>query len=468
MKRLLAFVVVATMLIVSAAPALASEDKPTIYIAGDSVAQKCYATQYPQVGWGQVFADCFNGEVTVSNYAISGRGTKRFEIEGRLDKIFESIVPGDFLFIQFGIYESNKDNEEWNASVEEYKECLKTKYIDEAEKHGAIPVLLTPCAQASWDEKAGKFKETRHEYSIATREVAEETSCKFIDINKIMTDSFNTMNKDEVLSLYMICEPLESIQKPSGKSDLSHFKEKGARFVTKLISNAIPECVPELAKYLKQTETFTDISGHWAEENIIIAQKGGLISVSDNGKFVPDSDVTRADFLEMAMNAAGIPGHGYREGECLEATDRDWYCFILQSALDKGLIPVEMTVTTIQPVERILSEATEENAAVTVNFISYMCGFKANLPITREEMAVIAVNCLLYAAKESDIKLEKTSGRVVIEDSEGNSAYFNTVKEAYSYGLIKDTDSGGFYPEDNLTRAQAVIIANRIAEKLRK
>lgn len=467
MKGLISCVLAAAML-AAAAPAFADADKPTIYIAGDSVAQKYYPAQYPQTGWGQVLADCFTDEIVVDNRAIGGRGSKRFESEGRLGGIFDVIKPGDFLFIQFGIYETDKNNAEWNASAEAYKECLKTKYIYEAEKHGAIPVLLTPCAQAARDEKTGTFKETRTEYSTPTREAAKETGCSFIDINKIMTDTFNSMDKDEVLSCYMICEPLESAQKLAGKNDLSHFKEKGARLVAKLISEAVSECVPELAKYIKKTEVFTDISGHWAEADINKAREKGFVSGSGDGTFAPDADVTRAEFLKMAMNAAGIPGHGYRAGECLEAVDSDWYCFHLQSALDKGLIPAEITVSTAEAVEKTLAAATENKPAVTANITSYMCGFKAKLPITREEMAVIAVNCLVYAANQSGKKLEKSADKVVIEDTEVNGKYLTTVRDAYSYGLVNGMEGGTFRPKDNITRAQAVVIANRIAERIEK
>ena len=464
-KRIMVLCITVSMLFV-AVPVLADTDKPTIYIAGDSVAQKYYAAQYPQTGWGQVFSDRFNDEITVDNRAISGRGTKRFENEGRLQKIFETIQPGDFLFIQFGIYETNKDNSEWNASVDDYKECLKTKYIAETIDHGAIPVLLTPCVKASWDKKTGKFEESRKEYSDATREVALDTGCSFIDINKIMTDTFKDMDKDEVMSYYMVCEPLESTQRLSGESDLSHFKDKGARLITKLIADSIPESVPELKKYLKQTEKFSDISGHWSEDDINLAQEKGFVSGRGDGKFAPDADVTRAEFLKMAMNASGILGHGYRAGECLEAVDSNWYCFYLQSALDKGFIPAEMTVTTAQKEVRTVAPATGDKAAVTANITSYMCGFKANLPITREEMTVIAINCLLYAADKTDKKLDKTDSKSKIDYTGVNTAYIEAVKDAYSYGLVKGMGMGSFKPKDKLTRAQAVAIVNRMAQML--
>lgn len=120
------------------------------------------------------------------------------------------------------------------------------------------------------------------------------------------------MEKEDVLSLFMVCEPLENIKSPSGKNDLTHFKDSGARFVTRLIADAVPECVPELAKYLKSKEIFTDISGHWVETDINYARDMGIVNGRGKGKFAPDDDITRAEFLKMAMDAAGISAHGYR------------------------------------------------------------------------------------------------------------------------------------------------------------
>ena len=76
------------------------------------------------------------------------------------------------------------------------------------------------------------------------------------------------MSKNRVLSGYFVCEPLESKAYPSGTNDTTHMKAKGAKRVAKLIADAIPENVPELAKYLKGDETFTDIQGHWAEKDV--------------------------------------------------------------------------------------------------------------------------------------------------------------------------------------------------------
>ncbi|MBQ3426864.1 MAG: S-layer homology domain-containing protein [Clostridia bacterium] len=467
MKKAIAGVLIAAVLSATS-PSFAANGKPTIYIAGESTAQNYNPiAQYPQTGWGQVMADLLTDDIVIENRAIGARSSKKFDEEGRLDKIFEEIRPGDYLFIQFGMNDRVQSDPEKYISIDDYKKLLKDRYINETRKRGAIPVLLTTCAQLSWDSRKNEFPYTRVEYAEATREVAKETGCKFIDINKLMTDTFNDgMDKDEVFSLYLICEPYESSYYYSGTDDHTHFKEKGAKFVAELIISEFSECVPELVKYVKQKEELTDIYGHWAEKDILSAWENGLVGGVGDGRFAPDALVTRGEFLKMAMNAAGIPAHGYRKGECLEVTADDWCCHYLQGALDKGLIPIEMIGTETEREVRKLADATEEKEAVYADILDYTCGFKYKRAITREEMAVLAMNCFNYAVKTLDNKPEKIHDGGVMIDSEISSWCQSAVNEAYAYGLVTGSDDGRFYPNNKLTRAQAVMVINRIAEKL--
>ena len=202
-------------------------------------------------------------------------------------------------------------------------------------------MLMTANAAAWWDEENNCFMESRKDYADPTREIAEETGCKFIDENKIVTDAWNSMSKNRVLSGYFICEPLESKAYPSGTNDTTHMKAKGAKRVAKLIADAIPENVPELAEYLKGDETFTDIQGHWAEDVIKTLAENDKVSGVGDGKFNPDGTVTRAEFLKMAMDSLGIVGHAYRDGECLDATNDDWYCYYLQGRSEERRVGKE-------------------------------------------------------------------------------------------------------------------------------
>lgn len=446
-------------------------ENPTIYIAGDSTAQTYnYETVYPQTGWGQMFSDYFTDEIKIENRAMAGRSSKSYDNDGRLDKILTEMCPGDYVFIQFGINDGAENKPERYISVEDYKKLITEKYMGEVEKRGGIPVLMTASAAGWWDEENNNFMESRQDYADPTREIAEETGCKFIDINRLMTDKWNTMDKNEVLSGYFVCEMLESKAYPVGTNDTTHMKAKGADLTASLVAEAVKTEIPELSKYLKGEEVFTDITGHWAETYVKALSDKGIIEGDGNGKFNPEDTVTRGEFLKMAMDAAGIVGHAYREGECLDAENSDWYCYYLQGALDKDLIPEKMIDNcTVEKVTKTLAEETEESEAVTVDVNVYTGEFNGDTAITREEMAVIAINCLSYAIKNAETEMDVTAskGSEDFLDDDIDEAYINSVDGAVSYGLVEGMGDGTFAPKENLTRAQAVTVINRLLNLLK-
>ena len=464
-------------------------EKPTIYIAGDSTAQTYnYEKNYPQTGWGQMFADFFTDDVVIENRSMAGRSSKSYNNDGRLDRILTEMHPGDYVFIQFGINDGDVNKPERYISVEDYKDLIVNKYMGEVTKRGGTPVLMTASAASWWDEENNKFMESRADYADPTREIAEETGCAFIDANRLATDMWNVMDKQDVLDGYFICEPLESKAYPVGTDDHTHLKAKGAKRMAKMIVDAIPESVPELGKYLKTEEMFTDIRNHWAEEYITLAQLNGMVDGQGDGKFNPDANVTRAEFLKMAMDAAGIVGHAYREGDgAMGVTTDDWYCYYLQGAMDKGLIPSDIFIAAAPQIEKttkILAEATDSNEAITTEIFVYSDvtsghdgfvstgrpQFAGDRAITREEMAAIAMNCMSYSAKNTndEVDISTIANEEVFADvNEIAEAYKNAVDAAVSYGVISGMGDGTFAPKDNLTRAQATVVITKLADLLK-
>ncbi|MCI5604073.1 MAG: S-layer homology domain-containing protein [Clostridia bacterium] len=458
-------------------------EKTTIYIAGDSTAQTYnYEKVYPQTGWGQMLDKYFTDQVIIENRAMAGRSSKSYNNDGRLDKILTEMHPGDYVLIQFGINDGAENKPERYISVEDYKKLITEKYMGEVEKRGGIPVLMTASAAGWWDEEKNNFMESRQDYADPTREIAKETGCAFIDINRIMTDTWNTMDKEDVISGYFVCEPLESKAYPVGTNDTTHMKPKGAKRVAGMVAEAIKTDVPELAKYLKGEEVFTDISGHWAETYIKALADTGMVDGVGDGKFNPDGTVTRAEFLKMAMDAAGIVGHAYREGECLDAANDDWYCYYLQGALDKGLIDENLlsdkrawtSEELPKKAERVLAEATDEKEAVTTEVYEYKQGeFKGDIPITREEMASI-LSDVVHEVGEKLPKLDvdeenpwqSVSEKVNFTDY-NEIEYDLEVIRCAMYGLVEGMDDGTFAPKATLTRAQAATIIGRLANLLK-
>lgn len=453
-------------------------EKTTIYIAGDSTAQTYdYKKVYPQTGWGQMFADYFTNEVVIENRSMAGRSSKSYNNDGRLDKILTEMHPGDYVFIQFGINDGAENKPERYISVEDYKKLITEKYMGEVTKRGGTPVLMTATAAGWWDEEKGNFMESRDDYADPTREIAKETGCKFIDINRIMTDAWNTMDKDDVLSGYFVCEPLESKAYPVGTNDTTHMKPKGAKRVAGMVAEAVRENVPELAKCLKEKELFfNDTKGHWAETYITALADKGLVDGVGGGRFAPEGRVTRAEFLKMAMDAAGVVGHAYREGECLDATNDDWYCYYLQGALDKGLVPYQMIFgcAGTEETTKVLAEATEDKEAVTTTITSYISEevpsdvkhsglmyFNGDKSITREEMAAILTNIALSPTGAVTMAPDFTDFNDV------TPAYQTSVNACTKAGLIEGMGDGAFAPKATLTRAQAAVVINKLANMVK-
>lgn len=446
-------------------------EKPTIYIAGDSTAQTYDHTKvYPQTGWGQVFADCFTDDIIIENRSMGGRSLKSYNNDGRLDRILTEMHPGDYVFIQFGINDGAVNKPERYISVEDYKVLLTEKYIGEIRKRGGIPVLLTATAAAWYDEEKGEFMESRQDYAVPTKEVAEETGTVLLDVNDEMTESWNLLGKEMVFDYYFICEPLESKAYPVGTDDHTHLKEAGASFVAELVAGQVYDKIDNLRSYIAPQimgeNEFSDISGHWAEYHIEFATCMSLLNGTDGGKFEPDRNVTRAEYLKMVMKACGIDGHAYREGECLDAANDDWYCYYLQGALDKNLIPDAMIENCKKETTRkVLSEATDEKEAVTAEINVYSGKFNGDAAITREETAAIAMNCVSYIMKENTgIKewAKRNDEQSLTDIDEVSEEYKNSVEAAFQNCIIEGDDDYMFAPKSNLTRAEAAAVACRI------
>lgn len=449
-------------------PEREARENPAIYIAGDSTAQTYnYETAFPQTGWGQVIGDYFTGGLTVENRSMGGRSSKSFDNDGRLDKILSEICPGDYLLIQFGINDGAVDKPERYISVEDYKKLISEKYIGEARKRGAIPILLTATAASWWDEENGNFMESRQDYAVPTKEIAEETETLLIDVNKIATEDYNNnRTKDEVFSMYFICEPLESAAYPEGTDDHTHLKEKGARVQAGYIVNELKK-IEGLAPYIvtNPAEKFEDIDGHWAEKYIEDYSPLMQLKGISETEFAPDDTITRAQFLKMAMESLGVNAHAYREGECLDANTDDWYRFYLQGALDKGIIPVEMVENCSGTEKEIktIKEASDGEEAVTAEISAYKSDdgfemkFDAESPVTREEAAVILYNVAKASGKSADSANSDINYTDIDDISEWAK---NAVIAMTERGYFDGYDEGDFRPKGNMTRAEAVKLVS--------
>jgi lysophospholipase L1-like esterase len=150
----------------------------TVYLMGDSTVTD--QTREPWNSWGQMLPRFFKPGVAVANHAESGESLRSSLGERRLDKVMSVIQAGDYLFIQFG-HNDQKEKGEGVGAFTTYKADLK-RYIAEARKHGAIPVLVTPVNRRTFDA-AGKITNSLGDYPEAVRQTAREEHLPLIDLN---------------------------------------------------------------------------------------------------------------------------------------------------------------------------------------------------------------------------------------------------------------------------------------------
>ncbi|MBD8068691.1 rhamnogalacturonan acetylesterase [Bacillus sp. PS06] len=212
----------------------------SLFLAGDSTVADQPIEGYPYAGWGQCLPQFIKADGVVCNHAYSGRSSKSFIEEGRLDPILHEMKSGDFLFIQFGHNDQKPDLARHTDALTTYKEYLMV-YIDEARKRMATPILFTSVHRRNFDVE-GKIIDSHGDYLVAMKELAAEEGVLLVDLAEKTKTLYEELGPERSKSLFMWGVPGEFLNFPNGVYDNTHFQEFGANLIAKLV-------VEELKKF---------------------------------------------------------------------------------------------------------------------------------------------------------------------------------------------------------------------------
>ncbi|MCX7876466.1 MAG: rhamnogalacturonan acetylesterase [Melioribacteraceae bacterium] len=234
------------------------QEKPTIYLIGDSTCADKPLDDNPEHGWGQVFHNFFSDDIKIENHAKNGRSTKSFIDQGLWQVVLNKLKPGDYVFIQFGHNDSKiSDTTRYAEANTTYRRNL-IRYVEETKSKGAIPILLTPVNRRKFDD-SGKFIDQHGDYPKVVREVANQLNVPLLDIHSKSLELFSKLGADKTKELFLI-----GVQKgvfkslPDGKDDNTHFTRKGAIEIAKLVVESIREINLDLSKYLINELPFSE------------------------------------------------------------------------------------------------------------------------------------------------------------------------------------------------------------------
>ena len=236
-KEILKKILLSLLMLSFTLSAFRQQERPTLYIIGDSTVQNSRGDGGPgDWGWGTFMEEHFDTtRIKVSNHAMAGRSTRTFLKEGRWERVFSALRPGDFVMMQFGHNEgSSPDTTKagyrgvlkgtggetkelvWpdgtGETVHTYGWYLR-KFIADAKSKGAVPIVVSMIPRNRWKE--GEVERADKDYGRWAKESAKEGGAYFIDLNKIVSDKYQKMGPDVVKDFF--------------PNDHTHTDEAGAR-----------------------------------------------------------------------------------------------------------------------------------------------------------------------------------------------------------------------------------------------
>ena len=227
------FGIMAVMVFILGAATVTAEEKQgkgvIVALIGDS-------TVMDNGGWGKAFADRFNDQVKVLNFAASGASSKSFHEDKRLSAVLEA--KPDYVLIQFGHNDQPKQKGPHRKTdpATTFRDFLRI-YINKTREIGVKPILVSPVCRRTFGAD-GKLETTLTPWADAMKAVAGEMKVPFIDLHSISMAYHNNIGKEATMAFNR------------GSGDMTHLSPKGAEGTADLIVRELKNVAKDLAAYL--------------------------------------------------------------------------------------------------------------------------------------------------------------------------------------------------------------------------
>lgn len=329
-------------------PVREQEEKPTVYLLGDSTLKSYLFEEAPMSGWGQVFDRLFDtSKINIVNYSMGGRSLKTMYQEGRLNDVLMTGHKGDFVLVQSGHNDEKNGKDKGvvsdptarfgTGSTEEmYRNYLEYCYLSAIEVRGMIPILVTPMTRAEtgvtkWHVYSDSFVSKDKHFTKVMRDTAKDNNVPLVDLNVDSVKYLNELGVKGATAVVMSIEAGETPAKsnsgsyanghPQLKIDGTHMKEA----LTKQYARFIVTDLAKLEKdysYLKPlTDAYTSdvkdaiATGNWDKVYPEVAKdcltgdnayyrnqiekmlQLGVMSKDSDGNFNPENIMTVKEYI---------------------------------------------------------------------------------------------------------------------------------------------------------------------------
>jgi lysophospholipase L1-like esterase len=222
---------------------------PRLHLVGDSTMSDKIALAYPERGWGQLLPQFMSQQLQIVNHAANGRSTLRFANEGRWQLLLSELHHGDYVLLQFGHNDQKVTDPSRYAAADSTYQTYLTRFIEEAQSKGAIPMLATPICRRDFNEH-GELRDNLKEYADAAKMVAKKHQIALFDLHQQSCDDLRRFGQ-QASQAYFIQVPAGLYQQfPDGKTDNTHLNVVGASWIAQLFVRELKRQQHPLASYI--------------------------------------------------------------------------------------------------------------------------------------------------------------------------------------------------------------------------
>jgi rhamnogalacturonan acetylesterase len=231
-------ILLTTFIIFSSCVILKQQDKPTLFLIGDSTVKNGKGKGDGSLwGWGSFIGNLFDtGKINVENAALGGTSSRTFQTNGLWDAVLAKVKKGDFVMMQFGHNDGSAlddtarargtikgigiESKEIYNPIKKKQEVVYTygwylrKFISDIKAKGATPIVCSPIPRNPVKDDAVVL--ANDSYAGWAEEVAKAEKVDFIPLNKIIKDKYAALSATEVKTFFT-------------EKDHTHTNEAGAK-----------------------------------------------------------------------------------------------------------------------------------------------------------------------------------------------------------------------------------------------
>ena len=212
-----------------------------------------------------------------------------------------------------------------------------------------------------------------------------------------------------------------------------------------------------LAAPVSGGKNLSDLEGHWAQKEVEAAVASGWVDGYPDGSFKPEKSITRAEFTKMLLDAIHL------------TPDSETVAWMKENALTDDVWgnPTEYTPKLYDMSGHWLTSQGWLDAALYSGMVvpdDYNGkNFRPEKAIARYEIALMtdrALGLVYPASQPVEGELPFTDKEEILDWMKGY------VNESVKAGVLKGYPDGSFQPNKTSTRAEAVVMIQRMLEKM--